>query len=612
MRRLLLLLLIASVHAAGARADLTAATVVTVSAASFETTSVAPDAIVAAFGTQLSTQTTTANDTDAITPGVQLPVELGGTSVEVNGRPANLLFVSPGQINFIIPAQTESGAANVVVRAGDGSLANGTVQVAAVSSGIFTANSDGHGVAAALVLRLHSDLSFNYEGVAELNPVTNRYVAAPIDLGPEGERVFLVLFATGIRHAADPNGDGNLNESVRVLLGGEELVPSFAGRHPDFAGLDQINLEIPRTLIGRGEVSFALAAPGFTSSNLAEVVIAGPPNTTPPLVSSFGTTPALAGQTLTINGSGFSLQPAENVVRIGGIEALVTVASATALTVVVPFGAETGSVSVRTPLGEGTSSGPLQVRTSISGFVENTSQEPMSGVRIKLVGTSITTQTTAEGSFVLPDVPTGTQYVDVDGESIPTTPPYPKITLKTIAFASRDNQFPRPVALQQSTGASGSVGSSSAFGRSSVAGTSSFSYADQLLPVPISTAGFTLLLPANVDAVFPGGGKSGTIFLTPLKDGRMPLDLPPGIFSSSIVQITPFDVQLNPGAKLTFPNADGLPAGRRRRSYSGLIRPKANSSRKRAARSFRPMARLLKLRRMRSRGQATTSWRAPD
>ena len=144
-------------------------------------------------------------------------------------------------------------------------------------------------------------------------------------------------------------------------------------------------------------------------------------------------------------------------------------ASATALTVVVPFGAETGSVSVRTPLGEGTSSGPLQVRTSISGFVENTSREPMSGVRIKLAGTSITTQTTAEGSFVLPDVPTGTQYVDVDGESIPTTPPYPKITLKTIAFASRDNQFPRPVALQQSTGASGSVGSSGAFGGSSVA-----------------------------------------------------------------------------------------------------------------------------------------------
>jgi hypothetical protein len=29
------------------------------------------------------------------------------------------------------------------------------------------------------------------------------------------------------------------------------------------------------------------------------------------------------------------------------------------------------------------------VRTSISGFVENTSREPMSGVRIKLVGTAL-------------------------------------------------------------------------------------------------------------------------------------------------------------------------------------------------------------------------------
>jgi hypothetical protein len=51
-------------------------------------------------------------------------------------------------------------------------------------------------------------------------------------------------------------------------------------------------------------VSFGLAASGFTSSNLADVVIAGAPNSTPPLVSGFGTSPALAGQALTINGAG--------------------------------------------------------------------------------------------------------------------------------------------------------------------------------------------------------------------------------------------------------------------------------------------------------------------
>jgi signal transduction histidine kinase len=87
--------------------------VTTVSAASYAR-AVAPEAIVAAFGSALATRTAAATDADPNTPGIQLPTELGGTTVEVNGRRAGLLFVSPNQVNFVIPAATETGATGVV------------------------------------------------------------------------------------------------------------------------------------------------------------------------------------------------------------------------------------------------------------------------------------------------------------------------------------------------------------------------------------------------------------------------------------------------------------------------------------------------------------------
>src|SRR5438105_1199824 len=58
--------------------------VVTVSAASFigAPAALAPNTIVSAFGTQLSTQFAIGGDADPNSPGVQLPTVLGGTTVE--------------------------------------------------------------------------------------------------------------------------------------------------------------------------------------------------------------------------------------------------------------------------------------------------------------------------------------------------------------------------------------------------------------------------------------------------------------------------------------------------------------------------------------------------
>jgi len=84
-----------------------------------------------------------------------------------------------------------------------------------------------------------------------------------------------------------------------------------------------------------------------------------------PQITGYSAATALAGQTLMINGSGFSSNRAENLVRSGDTEAQVTAATPAQLTVRAPFGAETAAVSVRTPQGEGRGATPLRLRTSI-------------------------------------------------------------------------------------------------------------------------------------------------------------------------------------------------------------------------------------------------------
>jgi uncharacterized protein (TIGR03437 family) len=566
--------------------DISSAAVATVSAASFEITPVAPESIVAAFGAQLATQTSFASDSDPNTPGIQLPTSLAGTTVEVNGRRAGLFFVSAGQVNYVIPQATEQGTANVVVKSGDGTTSNGTVQVAQVAPAIFTANSSGKGVPAAALIRFKLDGTQSYESISVFNQTIGRFITKPIDMGPEGERLFLVLFLSGIRQAADPNGDGNRNETVRILIGGNETVPLFAGRQPDFVGLDQINVEIPRSLIGRGIVNVSASAIGFTSSNLVDIEIAGLPGNFPPQVSGFGE-PALAGRPLTINGSGFSATPEDNIVRIAGLEVEVMAATQSQLTVMVPFGVESGTVSVRTAQGEGVSADLLPVRTSISGTVENTSRQPMSGVAVTInQSTPITTMTNEDGAFVLPDVAAGVHFVEVDGGSLQTDPPYPKVTLKISVLSNRDNQFSRPIAMQQSTGSSGTIGGSG----SSLADTDSPSgepvSANLTLDstnVKIQTGDFQLEFPDNIKVQFPNGATSGKVFLTPLANARTPVDLPYNYYSKSIVQITPFNVQIDLGGKLIFPNADGFQAGapavlfRYDQSSGGFVREAAKA-----------------------------------
>ncbi|HEX8493428.1 MAG TPA: Ig-like domain-containing protein [Pyrinomonadaceae bacterium] len=191
---------------------------------------VAPDSIAVAQGGALAEDTIHAERQ----PDGTFPRNVGGTTVTVNGRAAQIFFVSPTQVNFLVPAETEIGDALVVVTNSEGFQSRGTIEVRRGAPGVFTFNGDGTG-----------------EGVI-LDATTLQ--RGPFD--PTSGNLRLIIFATGVRNAS----------TVTVRAGGQLLTVESITRSPDMPGMDEINVLVPSDLRGVGEVDLVVRADGRDSN----------------------------------------------------------------------------------------------------------------------------------------------------------------------------------------------------------------------------------------------------------------------------------------------------------------------------------------------------------
>jgi uncharacterized protein (TIGR03437 family) len=214
----------------------------------------APDSLASGYGSGLATLA----GAPSTTP---LPTAFNGTTVSVQDeaggfRLGQLFFVGPGQVNFIVPGATGSGTAVVTVTSGSGATATGNVQINPVAPGVFTM--PGGNVAAAVGLRATAAGVQSPVGIFECTAVPV-CTATPIDLGPAGDIVVVTLFGTGIRKNTDI-------AKVKATIGGIDTPVLFAGAQGQFAGLDQVNLQLPITLRGRGVVPIAVIVDGQTAN----------------------------------------------------------------------------------------------------------------------------------------------------------------------------------------------------------------------------------------------------------------------------------------------------------------------------------------------------------
>jgi uncharacterized protein (TIGR03437 family) len=235
--------------------------VVSVSAASYLGGECAANSLISLFGAGLASGRAAAQHTP-------LPTTLLGTSVKLKDSAglefiAPLFFVSPTQINYLLPAGL-AGTATVSIMRDNNLVGAGLVQTTPVAPGLFAANANGQGIAAAVVLRIKADGTQSFESVSRYDQTTGRFVPVPIDLGssPIPDRVFLILFGTGLR------GRSSL-ANVTATLSGVIVPISFAGAQGSLIGVDQVNLgPLPSSLRGRGNVDIGLWMDGKSANTV--------------------------------------------------------------------------------------------------------------------------------------------------------------------------------------------------------------------------------------------------------------------------------------------------------------------------------------------------------
>ena len=235
---------------------------VNTNASSYRADSLAPDSIVAAFGTELSTSSVAAST-------LPLPLSLAGTTVRIRDaagveHSAPIFFVSPSQVNYHLPSTVATGRALVTVANGNGLLSTGSIMISRISPGIFTLDGSGRGLVAAYIMRNSAGGQVTYEQVWRYDPAGS-IVTQSIDLGSQTDQLFLVLYGTGFRSRSSLGG-------VSVRVGGLPAEVLFAGGLQHYIGLDQCNIRLDRQLIGRGGVEIELIVDG-QSANKVSVTI---------------------------------------------------------------------------------------------------------------------------------------------------------------------------------------------------------------------------------------------------------------------------------------------------------------------------------------------------
>lgn len=230
--------------------------VASVNAASYAPNApLAPDSIASAFGQDLST-----SDTGQGVSLLPLPTTLNGTTVRVKDslgmeRLAPLFYVSKTQVNYLMPVGTALGAATVTITNGAGVIALGAVEMASIAPGIFSATADGKGLVVGSAIRVKNGVIIGDERLTRYDEALQKIVAIPLEVSRPEERVILQIYGTGLRQRSSL-------ANVIVTIGGVSATVEYAGAQPNFVGLDQLNVVVPPSLAGRGEVDVVLTVDG--------------------------------------------------------------------------------------------------------------------------------------------------------------------------------------------------------------------------------------------------------------------------------------------------------------------------------------------------------------
>ena len=221
--------------------------------------SIAPGTWIEIYGTDLASATQSWSGSD-FTNGVA-PTTLGGVGVSVGGQAAFIDYISPGQVNALVPSDAPTGVVPVTVTNSNGKsddfwLIVNPTQAGLLAPSSFLVNGKQYAVA------LFADGAYVLpEGaIAGLN-------SRPVNPGDE-----IVLYGIGFGPVT-PNtpagqlvpGANTLTSSFEVSIGGAPANALYYGLAPGYTGLYQFNVVVPAKP-GSGAVKLTFTVGGVAGT----------------------------------------------------------------------------------------------------------------------------------------------------------------------------------------------------------------------------------------------------------------------------------------------------------------------------------------------------------
>lgn len=210
---------------------------------------VAPGSIATAYG-NFSAAPETVAVASTLAP---MPRELGGIRLKINNADAALYAITRTQINFIVPLATPAGRYVVEVTAGGNVIGRGTVLVYDFGPALASSNPQ------------------TLQAIAQ-----NQNFAVNGPEAPARRGEIVQLYATGCGKTDPATQDGvppaelsRATADVKVFFGPVAGTVQFAGAHPQFPGICQINAVIPDRAFLTGRVPVYFTVNGIPSNPLA-------------------------------------------------------------------------------------------------------------------------------------------------------------------------------------------------------------------------------------------------------------------------------------------------------------------------------------------------------
>jgi uncharacterized protein (TIGR03437 family) len=234
---------------------------VTVQSAAAATSAVAPGSAAAIYGPGLASATAAAGS-------LPLPATLGGVTVTVTDSagksyPASLYYVSPQQINLLIPEGVALGVATFAIANGASTQTTAAL-VQSVAPALFSADGTGTGVAAATGIVTQAGSPGVQSPITVFTCGSSGCTGVPLNVGIDTP-VILSFYGTGIHHLSSL-------ANVTVTINGISVPVLYAGAQGTYPGLDQVNVPLTLNLRGAGVANVVLTVDGQVSNTVTITV----------------------------------------------------------------------------------------------------------------------------------------------------------------------------------------------------------------------------------------------------------------------------------------------------------------------------------------------------